>query len=214
MKSIIEDEIVSIEKLLKEMVFNVIEMHIDARFAMEKNDTEIATRIIKRDEIVNNLDEMINEQSLALLATQAPVAKDLRTTIATIRMATDLERIGDYAKVIAQFIIVGQKIPPRFKAHISRMYEVFMSILQESTALFFNPDIKKIYEVVARDQLIDAELKQAFAVIEAALAETDDPATILNSFNIMRTLERAGDHGKNICEAAIFKVKGKKIDLG
>jgi len=214
MKSLIEDEVLRIEKLLREMVDHVISMHRDAQIAMASKDVALATQIIKRDELVNNLDEMINEQSLALLATQAPVAKDLRGTIATIRMATDLERIGDYAKVIAESIIVGRRVLDPFQPYTHRMYEVFQSMLNESTALFFCPDLKKVYEIVARDQLIDAELKQAFAIIETTLATADNPGDVLNSFNIIRTLERAGDHAKNICEAAIFKVKGKKIDLG
>jgi len=214
MTPLIDTEMLDIESLLKEMVAHVLAMHENAKKAMDTNDAAMAVKIIKRDELVNNLDEMINEQSLALLATQAPVAKDLRTAIATIRMATDLERIGDYAKVIAEFIIIGRPVYGPFKVHIDSMYDVFMSMLKESTNLFFNPDLKKVYEIVARDQLIDAQLKKAFDVIKSALAATDDPSDVLNSFNIMRTLERAGDHSKNICEAAIFKVKGKKIDLG
>ena len=214
MTTLIEKEMLEVESYLKEMVTHVFEMHESAKKAMDTNDATMAVKIIKRDELVNNLDEMINEQSLALLATQAPVAKDLRTTIATIRMATDLERIGDYAKVIAEFIIIGRPVYGPFKFHIDKMYDVFMGMLKESTSLFFSPDLKKVYEIVARDQLIDAELKKAFNAIKSALAGTEDPTDVLNSFNIMRTLERAGDHSKNICEASIFKVKGKKIDLG
>ena len=101
MVTLIEAELKGIENNVKEMIALVLSMHQDVKVALEKMDSKAALQIIKRDEQVNNLDELINESVLTFLATQAPVAKDLRSAIAMIRVANDVERIGDYAKSIS-----------------------------------------------------------------------------------------------------------------
>ena len=93
------------------------------------------------------------------------------------------------------------------------MYQNFETMFQEATALFFTPVLERTFEISNQDQLIDAKLKKAFNDIPK-VATVDNIMSVLDTFNIIRTLERAGDHTKNVCEAVIFKIKGKKIDLG
>jgi phosphate transport system protein len=213
MTTLIETEIREIEKNLKEMIEIVLSMHRDAKRALEITDTKLALQVIKRDEQVNNLDELINESVLTFLATQAPVAKDLRATIAMIRVANDIERIGDYAKTISEFVILTKPLYEPFKVYINEMFEDFMKMLQLATSLFFKPVLEESYTIANQDQFIDAKLKKAFNEIPKVV-NTSNVMSLLDTFNIIRTLERAGDHTKNICEAVIFKLKGKKIDLG
>ncbi len=213
MTTLIETEIREIEKNLKEMIDLVLSMHRDAKKALETNDTKLAIQIIKRDEQVNNLDELINESVLSFLATQAPVARDLRSAIAMIRVANDVERIGDYAKTISEFIILTKPLYEPFKLYINDMFDDFMKMFQMATSLFFKPVLEESYTIAAQDQFIDAKLKKAFHEIPKVV-NTTNVMSLLDTFNIIRTLERAGDHTKNICEAVIFKLKGKKIDLG
>ena len=211
--TLIESQIKDIEQNLSEMIELVLGMHRDVRKALEKADSKLALAVIKRDEQVNNLDEMINESVLTFLATQAPVAKDLRSTMAIIRVANDVERIGDYAKTISEFIILAKPLYLPFKDYIDDMYQNFETMFQEATALFFTPVLERTFEISNQDQLIDAKLKKAFNDIPK-VATVDNIMSVLDTFNIIRTLERAGDHTKNVCEAVIFKIKGKKIDLG
>lgn len=213
MTTFIDNEIRTIETHLKEMIALTISMHRDIKFALEKNDNKTALAVIKRDEQVNNLDELINESVLTFLATQAPVAKDLRTAIAMIRVANDIERIADYAKTIGEFIILSKPLYLPFKSYIDDMFETFLKMLNEATSLFFKPVLEETYLIANQDQLIDAKLKKAFSEVPQ-LVNKDNVMSVLDTFNIIRTLERAGDHTKNICEAVIFKLKGKKIDLG
>lgn len=213
MSSFIENELKQIEVLLQEMIALVLSMHKDVKVALEKTDTKAALEIIKRDEKVNNLDEMINEDVLSFLATQAPVAKDLRTAIAMIRVANDIERIGDYAKTIGEFIILSKPLYEPFKADINEMFDDFIRMLTQATQLFFQPVLEETYLIANQDQLIDAKLRKAFNEIPKVVTN-QNVMSVLDTFNIIRTLERAGDHTKNICEAVIFKLKGKKIDLG
>lgn len=213
MANLIETEIINIESHLKEMIALVLSMHQDAKKALENNDQKLALQIIKRDEQVNNLDELINETVLSFMATQAPVAKDLRASIAMIRVANDVERIGDYAKTISEFIILTKPLYAPFKTDMDQMFDDFLKMFKAATDLFFKPVLEETYNIANQDQFIDAKLKKAFHDIPKVVT-TDNVLSVMDTFNILRTLERAGDHTKNICEAVIFKLKGKKIDLG
>lgn len=213
MITLIENEISEIENHLKEMIALVLSMHRDAKIALEKIDQKLALQIIKRDEQVNNLDELINETVLSFIATQAPVAKDLRAAIAMIRVANDVERIGDYAKTISEFIILTKPLYEPFKQDITQMYDDFLKMFIAATNLFFKPVLEETYTIANQDQFIDAKLKKAFNEVPKVV-NVQNAMSILDTFNIIRTLERAGDHTKNICEAVILKLKGKKIDLG
>jgi phosphate transport system protein len=213
MATFIETELREIEKNLKEMILLVLSMHEEVKVALEKMDMKAALQIVKRDEQVNNLDELINESVLSFLATQAPVAKDLRSAIAMIRVANDVERIGDYAKSIAELIILTKPLYEPFKIYINPMFNDFIKMFKAATDLFFKPVLEETYLIANQDQFIDAKLKAAFNEIPKVV-DTNNVMSLLHTFNVIRTLERAGDHTKNICEAVIFKLKGKKIDLG
>jgi phosphate transport system protein len=208
-----EAELKEIENHLVEMGQLVRSMHVDIKKALEIKDSKLALDVIKRDEVVNNLDEMINEKALALLATQAPVARDLRSVIAMIRTATDLERIGDYAKSIGDFIILSKPLYIPFKEYIDGMFGTFIEMYDEALSIFIKNDYDKVTKIVQKDQLIDNKLKKAWLIVNQSISQ-NDLMSVLDTFSILRIYERAGDHTKNICEAVIFKVKGKKIDLG
>ncbi len=208
-----ETELKEIENHLVEMGQLVRSMHVDIKKALEIKDSKLALDVIKRDEVVNNLDEMINEKALALLATQAPVARDLRSVIAMIRTATDIERIGDYAKSIGDFIILSKPLYVPFKEYIDGMFGTFIEMFDEAVAIFIKNENEKVTKIVQKDQLIDNKLKKAWSIVNATISQ-NDVLSVLDTFSILRIYERAGDHTKNICEAVIFKVKGKKIDLG
>ncbi len=213
MVTLIEAELKEIENNVKEMIALVLSMHQEVKVALEKMDSKAALQIIKRDEQVNNLDELINESVLTFLATQAPVAKDLRSAIAMIRVANDVERIGDYAKSISELIILTKPLYEPFKVYINGMFDDFIKMYIAATNLFFKPVLEESYLIANQDQYIDAKLKTAFNEIPKVVNATN-VMSLLDTFNVIRTLERAGDHTKNICEAVIFKLKGKKIDLG
>jgi phosphate transport system protein len=213
MATFIENELKEIEKILKEMINLVLSMHEEVKIALEKMDMKAALQIVKRDEQVNNLDELINESVLSFLATQAPVAKDLRSAIAMIRVANDVERIGDYAKTIAELIILTKPLYDPFKVYINGMFDDFIKMFKSATDLFFKPVLEESYLIANQDQFIDAKLKTSFNEIPKVVNQSN-VISVMNTFNVIRTLERAGDHTKNICEAVIFKLKGKKIDLG
>lgn len=209
----INQELAHIETHLIEMIQLVLSMHEDTKQALSTTDQKLALTVIKRDEQVNNLDELINETILAYMASQTLGAKELRSALAMIRVANDVERIGDYAKTISEFIILTKPLYEPFKHNIHQMFDDFLNMFKAATNLFFNPVLEETYNIVNQDQFIDAKLKIAFHDIPQVV-NANNVLSVMDTFNILRTLERAGDHTKNICEAVIFKLKGKKIDLG
>jgi phosphate transport system protein len=130
-----------------------------------------------------------------------------------IRVANDVERIGDYAKKIAELIILTKPLYEPFKVYINGMFDDFIKMFKAATELFFKPVLEESYLIANQDQFIDAKLKSAFNEIPKVV-NVNNVMSLLDTFNVIRTLERAGDHTKNICEGVIFKLKGKKIDLG
>lgn len=204
-----------IEDMLAKMCHLVETMTIDAKNFIQSNDKALAVATIKRDEHVNLLDQEINEMVLHILATQAPVARDLRELLSIIRVATDVERLGDYAKTVAEYVIVGKPMSPQYLTITVKMLDQFIAMFHAAIQAFVDGDVTKAYDVASMDESINEQMKFAFNTLSTF--EHTDPksmADLLQVFNIIRAIERAGDHTKNICEATVFKVKGKKIDLG
>ncbi|MFA6739225.1 MAG: phosphate signaling complex protein PhoU [Bacilli bacterium] len=202
------------ELLLDQMVQAVSGMHQDAMEALRKQDRDLAMSIFKRDNEVNEIDEAINNLALEMLATQGPVASDLRKVIATVRAATDIERIGDYAKKAAEYVVLGQTLEPEIGKYIFQMAAVFQNMFLLAYSALKDKNVQQAYEVAQIDRQIDDLTKLAFAELPNVLASTNDLLKVLYTFNMIRTYERAGDHTKNVCESVIFLAKGKKIDIG
>ena len=207
--------IAEIEEMLQKMCHLVEIMATDAKSFIATNDHQLAVTTLKRDEHVNLLDQEINEQVLHILATQAPVARDLRELLAIIRVSTDVERLGDYAKKVAEFVIVGHPMKEPYLSHTIRMLDLFLAMFSKAVEAFVNGDVTAAYDIANSDNQIDNAMKKAFESLPSDTQSNEHSVgDLLQTFNIIRSIERAGDHTKNICEATVFKVKGKKIDLG
>lgn len=211
----LHSNIAEIEDMLMKMCHLVEMMTRDAQTFIQNNDRKLAVETIKRDEHVNLLDQEINEMVLHILATQAPVARDLRELLAIIRVSTDVERLGDYAKKVAEFVIIGNPMKEPYLTHIVTMLNLFIAMFTAAIEAFSAGDVTKAYDVATMDNAIDAAMKEAFNSLPSDTKGVNFTIPeLLQAFNIIRAIERAGDHTKNICEATVFKSKGKKIDLG
>ena len=141
-----------------------------------------------------------------------PVAKDLRLLIGGIKIANDLERIGDYAKNIGRFVIKSKTVDPRFRKEIVNLTNVFLKNFDEVLKVMEKRDVKEAYRVATLDDDLDVEFK-AFTHLLADNAEENEGFPF-ELTTIARNIERAGDHSKNICEQIIYIVKGQHIDFG
>ena len=178
-------------------------------------DVAHAEQVIKADEGVNKLEVSLDDTCSHLIVRRQPAANDLRTVMATIKVITDLERIGDEATKIAR---AAKNIQERGVTTISH-YETVRVIassagdmLHDALDAFARLDQKHAMRIIAQDQLIDHEFRSIMRNLITFMME--DPRTIsaaLDTLWVAKAIERIGDHAKNIAEYVVFVVEGKDI---
>lgn len=176
-----------------------------------KND--IAKKVIKRDRKINELDVAIDEECIRLLALGQPKARDLRFIATTLKITTDLERIGDLSVNIAKRAIELNK-EPQLKPYIDipRMAEIAQGMLRDSLDAYVRGCTNLPYEVIKRDDEIDKLMDQVFN--ELLFYMIQDPHTISRAIRInyiAKYLERIADHATNIAEMVFYMCKGKLV---
>lgn len=207
----IQDIMIEFENELTNMATKVRYAMSEAITALQSNDKVLALKVVERDEIINNIDHTINNSAISALSLQQPVARDLRLLIGGIKIATDLERIGDYAKNIGRFVIKGDEDMRDFQEGIFEMASLFMTNFDLVIEALEEKDVKKAYEAAQQDDLLD----QGFKTIVDRYADMSETHIFpLQLAEILRNIERAGDHSKNICEQVIYIANGQRVDFG
>lgn len=213
----LEDELFAYDTQLINMLKKVKTMLVMSKEALQNSDKSKALSIIEMDDYINHLDEDINNHASIMLSLLQPVAKDLRQVIAGIKIATDIERIGDYAKSVGRFVIKSDEITKDISAYTDTIIDLLIQQLDETILCLLTLDINLAYEIPLKDQKIDDAFVNAIKYIERKIHEESTlenfhyPIRLVSTF---RSLERAGDHIKNICESIIYRVKGQHIDFG
>ena len=174
-----------------------------------------AEQIIKADENVNNLEVSLDDACSHLIVKRQPAANDLRTVMATIKVITDLERIGDESSKIAR---AAKNISERGVTAINH-YETIRvmaasagNMLHDALDAFARLDGKQAIKLIAQDQVVDHEFRSIMRMLITFMME--DPRTIssaLDTLWVAKAIERVGDHAKNIAEYVIYIVEGKDI---
>ena len=170
-----------------------------------------------RDHVVNFLDVQADEQIVNLLALRQPVGKDLRMILSLGKAVTDLERIGDEAERIARVTldIHGSSSPPPgpgLLADAYRMSKLATRMLHDVLDALARLDVEKAIDVARCDTELDSEFQAALRRLSTYIME--DARNVGHAINvtfIVKSLERIGDHSKNIAEYVIFLVKGKDV---
>ncbi len=204
----IQDDIL----VMGSMVGKAILRSVDA---LKNRDLELAHQIIADDQAINNRRFLIEEKCIELIATQQPMAGDLRTIVAILNITTEIERIGDYAVGIARItIMIGDEPPLKPLIDIPRMAEQTESMLRRSLEAFINRDAEAAKKITSEDDLVDQLYDQVFRELLIFMAE--DPKTITRATRLIWTahnLERAADRVTNICERVVFIVTGKMEEV-
>jgi phosphate transport system protein len=184
--------------------------------ALKNRDMELAHELIADDRKVNNKRFEIEERCIQLIATQQPMAGDLRIIVAILNIITEIERIGDYAAGIAKVvIIIGDEPPLKPLIDIPRMAEQAVDMLQRSLDALINRDAETAKKIIAEDDMVDNLYDQIFMELLTFMAE--DPKTITRATRLMwvaHNLERSADRVTNICERVIYVATGKMEELG
>ncbi len=190
----------------------VTSMLSDSLVSLWGKDGALAQEVRERDAEADELDEAIETAATGLLALQQPVASDLRTVTATLKMVTDLERIGDYAVAIARAAEAVFDEPERGEiAELHQMGELTLGIVRDALHVYEIGNVELARAVRKQDKQIDA----LWHGIEALAVERmrSDPECIREATHhilIARYLERVGDHAKNICERVAYMKTGRR----
>ena len=184
--------------------------------ALKSRDTDLANQIIADDQKINQTRFDIEEKCVQLIATQQPMARDLRMIVAVLNIIIELERIGDYGVGIARIVImIGDEPPLKPLIDVPRMAERAVDMLQRSLDAFVNRDVEAATKIITEDDLIDSLYDQVYRELLVFMME--DPRTITRATRLMwvaHNLERAADRVTNICERVVFVITGKMEELG
>ena len=187
----------------------------DAVEAIARRDTAMAERVIAGDPRIDTLQQTVEEQALRLLALRQPMAVDLRNTLAAIKIASELERIGDLAKNIGKRALVLNREPPiRLTQSLGRMGRSALSQLKMVLDAYSDRDPGGAEAVWRNDSEIDEIYNSLFRELLTYMME--DPRTIglcTHLLFVAKNIERSGDHATNIAEVVYHMVTGDHLAL-
>jgi phosphate transport system protein len=177
-------------------------------------DVRLIVRVAQEELHVNQLERLIDENCNRILATRSPTASDLRLIITILKTITDLERIGDEGEKIAAIaarLATRERAQSRYR-ELRNLGEIVISMVHDTMDAFARYDTSLAVEVLRRDRTVDDEYESIHRQNVTFMME--DPRSIRRALDVMwvvRSLERIGDHSKNICEYLIYLVHGKDV---
>jgi len=204
-----EDELSELKTKILEMgglVEKAINRSMNSLF---KHDTKRANKVIERESSINEMELEIDEMTRNILALRQPAASDLRFVITTIKIVTDLERMGDLAEGIAEMMLESRDHPLIQVASLEALSELVMKDLKLAIDAFANNDIESAVQCIAGEKKVNQMYKSMLREYLTYMAE--DPRQITSELiaaNIAKNLERVGDHSVNIAQMVVYMVKG------
>jgi phosphate transport system protein len=177
-------------------------------------DARVMVRVAQEELRVNQLERSIDEDCSRILATRGPTASDLRLIITILKTITDLERIGDEGEKVAAIAarLALRERPNNRYREVRNLGEVVIDMVHDTLDAFARFDTKLALQVLRRDRTVDEEYEAIHRQNITFMME--DPRSIRRALDVMwvvRSLERIGDHAKNICEYLIYLVLGKDV---
>ena len=211
-----QEELESARSKFIEMAGLVETQLVDSVKAIDKLDAELAETVLVNEVLIDKMEVELEQDCTQIIALRAPTAVDLRSVLGTIRCVGELERIGDEAKKIANMTLKLQdESEMKGYKEVRHLGKAVIKILREAIDSFARMDADSALKLVERDDDIDSDYGSA--VRELITYMMEDPRNISRSINILwvlRSLERVGDHAKNICEAIVYIARGTDIRHG
>ena len=222
----LEEQIERIKKDINDMTEFVSKQLRDSMEALSNLDKKLSKEIMGNDRIANELYTNIKERCIQTIALQQPVARDLRFISISMDVASNLERVGDYAVDIAKNVEYISKEPPRVRSKFTReiltlfepdnetaliieMGRIAEKMVNKSGRVFINNDEKIIKEIYELEDKLDSLFGQIFQKLEDATRnDTEKIHLALNLILIARHLERIGDHAVNITNRTLYAIRG------
>ena len=202
------DEILLLGSKVEEAILTAVD-------SLKKRDLVAANRIYKGDSDINRKRYEIENETLILIATQQPMARDLRVMASILEIAGELERIGDYAKGIALINIrIGDEPLIKPLIDVPRMAEITADMLHRALGAFVENDLITARKIPEEDDVVDALYNQVYRELLTFMIK--DPSTIDNATYLLwvaHNLERAADRVTNICERTLFVESGELVEI-
>ena len=190
------------------MVDKAIARSIDA---LKTQNVQLAEQVRRDDQQINDRRWAAEELAITVVATQAPIAGDLRRIAACLQLYTDLERMGDHASGIAKIVIdTADEELLKPLVDIPRMAQIAREMLNDAVTSFIEQDQEAAWRVAARDEEIDSLYEQIYRELLTYMMA--DPSTINRATHLLwaaHNVERIGDRVTNICERTVFTVTGR-----
>jgi phosphate transport system protein len=204
----LQDEILALGSMVENALTESVEI-------LKRRDMEGSRRLIAQDRVINEKRFAIEADTLVAIATQQPMASDLRILAAILVLSTELERIGDYAKGIARInLMIGEGPLLKPLIDVPRMAEKARDMLHQSLDAFIRQDVALARALPAEDEEVDALYNQVYRELMTFIMS--DPRHIDQANYLLwvaHNLERAADRVTNICERVIFTVTGKMAEM-
>jgi phosphate transport system protein len=181
--------------------------------AIETWDAVLAEEIVRKDYEIDELEIEVEEECLKILALHQPVAVDLRFLIATIKINSELERIGDEAVNIANRVRnISKRRKLKLSFDFSVMAEKAATMLRLSLDALVNLDLDLAFKVLTLDDEVDQMHREIYDRIKEVMSQNPDyVGYLINLYTTSRHLERVGDHSTNIAEEVIYLIEGEII---
>jgi phosphate transport system protein len=183
--------------------------------ALKNRDLEASRQVVEDDDLIDRRRFQLEDQCIDLIATQQPIAIDLRTLMAVLHIAVELERMGDYAEGIGKIsLMMGDQPPLKPLIDIPRMADKATSMLQQSLDALVNRDADAALEVCRDDDEVDNLYDQVYRDLLTYMIQ--DPKSIQRATYLLwvaHDLERIADRATNIAERVIFLVTGKLTEI-
>ena len=198
--------------LMGSMVEKAVERSIDA---LVRLDADLARQIIADDQIIDDARWRLEEDAVRVIATQQPMAGDLRLIASVIHISTELERMGDHAEGIAKIVLMHRdQAPVKPLIDIPRMAELARDMLRRSLDALVRRDADAARQVAAEDDAVDALYEQVYRELLTYMIE--DPHLIQRATWLLwaaHNVERIADRATNICERVVYVMTGKMIEI-
>ena len=202
------DEILLLGSKVEEAILTAVD-------SLKKRDMDTAQRVYKGDSEINKKRYEIENETLILIATQQPMARDLRVMASIIEIAGELERMGDYAKGIALISIrIGDDPLIKPLIDVPRMAEITADMLHRALGAFVDNDLETARKIPKEDDEVDALYNQVYRELLTFMIK--DPSTIDNATYLIwvaHNLERTADRVTNICERILFIESGEMVEI-
>ena len=193
----------------------VEQANLSAMDALKRRDIRLARRILRDDMRINEKRFAIENGIVITLATQQPMAHDLRTLAAFLEISTELERMGDYAKGIAKVVIrLGDFDIPMPMRELDQMLEIAISMLHRALGAFINDDANLASQIPLEDDQVDELYNKVYRIVVSSMIanpEIIDHANLL--LWVVHNLERLADRVTNICERTVFVATGELLEF-